>query len=35
MTCFCCTFTVGERREYYQDNKEDAILMTYFAALDE
>ena len=26
--------TVGERREYYQDNKEDAILMTYFAALD-
>ena len=27
--------TVGERREYYQDKKEDAILMTYFAALDE
>ena len=27
--------TVGERREYYQDNKEDAILMTYFAELDE
>jgi len=25
--------TVGERREYYQDNKEDAILMTYFAEL--